>query len=121
MNTNDNQRVINISQTQVMAMRQSGVNKKQMADYYGITVQEMHQVMTTFGIYKSKPENERSYEIVLHRDFVNPLTMGIDEFSNSENRMSPGGVPHDHSNDDISVSDNSMETEPAYTEQESGY
>jgi 2-polyprenyl-6-methoxyphenol hydroxylase-like FAD-dependent oxidoreductase len=73
MNTNENPRNIVISQTQVMAMRQSGINRTQMAAHYGITPQEMHQVMTSFGIYKAKAEDAPEYNIILNHDFVNPL------------------------------------------------
>jgi hypothetical protein len=79
MNTNENPRSIVISQTQVMAMRQSGINRTQMAAHYGITPQEMHQVMTNFGIYKAKAEDAPEYTIVLNHDFVNPLVNTTEE------------------------------------------
>jgi len=91
MNTNNTVRDIVISQTQVMAMRQSGINKKQMAAHYGITVQEMHQVMVGFGIYKAKTDDTvQEYNIIPNYDFVNPLSNDV----NDSTTLPP--VPHDH-------------------------
>lgn len=51
-------RVIRISQTELAALRGQGYNRAAIANYYGITAQELYQVMVGFGMVKARTEKE---------------------------------------------------------------
>ena len=50
-------RTINISQKDVLAMHGSGMSRKQVAQHYGVTSEDMYNVYQQFGMYKTRTQS----------------------------------------------------------------
>jgi len=68
---------ITISQTQVFALRTAGYNRTQMAAHFGVTTEEMFQVMKDFGLYKTKDVVNPAYKVVLEYDLPQLTSLQI--------------------------------------------
>lgn len=63
--------VIRIRETELWGLRGKGYDRKQIANYYGVTPQELYQVMVDFGMVKARTASENpTYIIEPVRDMV---------------------------------------------------
>lgn len=66
-------RVIRISQVELGALRNQGYNRATIAKYYGVTPQEIYQVMVNFGMVKQRTEKENLPSYVIETVFDLPV------------------------------------------------
>lgn len=59
-------RVITIKQSELGALRNQGYNRTTIAKYYGITPQELYQVMVGFNMVKQRTEKENLPSYVIN-------------------------------------------------------
>jgi hypothetical protein len=66
-------RVIKISQTELGALRNNGYNRSAIAAHYGVTPQELYQVMVGFGMVKQRTEKENLPSYVIEPVYDLPV------------------------------------------------
>lgn len=66
-------RVIKISQTELGALRNNGYNRSAIAAHYGVTPQELYQVMVNFGMVKQRTEKENLPSYVIEPVYDLPV------------------------------------------------
>jgi len=65
--------VIRISQTELGALRNQGYNRTAIAEHYGITPQELYQVMVGFNMVKQRTEKENLPSYIIEPVFDLPV------------------------------------------------
>lgn len=65
--------VIRISQTELGALRNQGYGRPAIAEHYGITKEELYQVMVNFGMVKQRTEKENLPSYVIEPVFDLPV------------------------------------------------
>lgn len=74
----ENKRVINISYMQVAGFKGMGWNREQMADWFGVTPQEMYSAMVDLGFYKKRNTEDNS-DYVINLVFDAPVRQQVEE------------------------------------------
>ena len=69
--------VIRISETELYGLRGKGYNRNQIANYYGVTTQELYQVMVGFNMVKARTTSEDAPAYIIEpvRDMVELPTL----------------------------------------------
>lgn len=70
-------KVITLSQMEVLAFRAMSKSRAWMANYYGITSQEMYEAMVTFGIYENRESKESNPTYVVNYNFDMPSAVEV--------------------------------------------